>query len=45
MLVILVAMALVALYANVQKFRRDQIEKVIFKPAASPAASALPTTH
>jgi hypothetical protein len=40
MLVILVALALVAVYANVQKARRDKIEKVTIVPASpTPAAS------
>jgi hypothetical protein len=44
MLVILGAMLLLSLYANVQRWRRAQIEKVIFTPAAalpftSPSAS------
>jgi hypothetical protein len=38
MLVIVVAMALLALYANLQRFRRDQVETVIAKPAPSLAA-------
>jgi hypothetical protein len=37
MLVIIVAMALLALYANVQRWRRDKIETVIVIPAASPS--------
>ena len=43
MIIFLVGLALVAIYANVQKFRRDQIERVIVTPAstATPAA-ALP---
>jgi hypothetical protein len=44
MLVILGAMLLLSLYANVQRWRRGQIEKAIFTPAAalssaSPSAS------
>ena len=43
MLVIVVAVALVALYANVQKARRDKIEKVIVTSIApSPAATSTP---
>jgi len=38
MLVIVVAMALLALYANLQRFRRDQVETVIVKAAPSPSA-------
>ena len=45
---ILVAMALLALYANVQKARREKIETVTIAPApqasASVAASPEPTT-
>ena len=41
MIVILIGLALVALYANVQKFRRDKIEQVTITPAlpVTPAAS------
>ena len=35
MVVIIVTMALVALYAGVQRLRRDRIEQVIVTPAAS----------
>lgn len=40
MIIILVAMTLLAIYANVQKARRDQIEKVTITPVsiASPAS-------
>ena len=34
--IILIALALVALYANVQKFRRDKIETVTVTPVATP---------
>jgi hypothetical protein len=42
MIVILVGLALVAIYANVQKGRRDKIERVIITPAstATPTAAA-----
>ena len=42
MLVIVVALALVSLFANFQRLRRDKIEEVIITPAASasPAATA-----
>jgi hypothetical protein len=33
--VILVAMALLSIYSNVQKARRDKIEKVTISPVAS----------
>ena len=38
--IILIAMALLAVYANVQKFRRATLEKVIVTPVATPAPSA-----
>jgi hypothetical protein len=37
--IILLAFALVALYANAQKFRRDKIETVITTPVATPTPS------
>ena len=40
MAVIVAAMVLVALYANVQRWRREKIETVIVTPEASPS----PTT-
>jgi hypothetical protein len=40
MVVILAAMALLALYANVQRLRRDKIENVTFTPAANASPSA-----
>jgi hypothetical protein len=39
MLVIIMVMAFVAIYANVQRWRRDKLEQVIIIPAASPTAS------
>jgi len=45
MLAIILAMALVALYANVQKFRRGKIETTTFVPALSPSTSPSPATH
>ena len=43
MVVIGIALALVALYANVQKARRDKIEKVTIVPVSpTPAASPAP---
>jgi hypothetical protein len=39
MMVILVAMALISLYSNVQNWRRHKIETVIITPAASPSAT------
>jgi hypothetical protein len=42
MIAILIGVALVALYANVQKVRRDKIEEVIITPVstATPAAAS-----
>jgi hypothetical protein len=42
MIVILIGLVLVALYANVQKVRRDKIEKVTITPvsSATPAAAS-----
>ena len=42
MLVVVIVLALVALYANVQRWRRSQVETVIFTSA--PAASPSPAT-
>ena len=43
MSIIIIAVALVALYANVQKARRDKIEKVTIIPILeSPTASPSP---
>ena len=43
MLIIVIGVALVAIYANVQKARRDKIEKVTIIPASPvPSASASP---
>jgi hypothetical protein len=39
MVVILLGLALLAVYANVQKMRRDQIETVTITPVSSPSAS------
>ena len=39
---ILIALALVALYANVQKSRRDKIETAIVTPIETPTPSAIP---
>jgi hypothetical protein len=41
MLVIVIVLALLALYANVQRWRRSQLETVIFTPAqtASPSSA------
>ena len=42
MIAILIGVALTAIYANVQKVRRDKIEQVIVTPAstATPAAAS-----
>ena len=43
MIIIVIAMALLAIYANVQKARRGKIEKVTIIPASTaPAASPSP---
>ena len=44
MIVILIGMALVAIYANVQKARHDKIEQVTIIPAATatPADASTP---
>jgi len=41
MIIILIGLALVAIYANVQKVRRDKIERVTVTPASA-AASPVP---
>ena len=44
MIIIVIALALVALYANVQKARRHEIEKVTIIPvSAAPSSSPSPT--
>jgi hypothetical protein len=42
MLAILIGLALVALYANVQKVRRDKIERVIITPVSTVTQAASP---
>jgi hypothetical protein len=37
MLIILGSMALLAVYANIQRFRREKVETVIVIPATSPS--------
>ena len=44
MAIIVIAMALLAIYANVQKARRGQIEKVTVVPA-TPAPSVSPSPN
>jgi hypothetical protein len=44
MLVVIVAMAVIALYANVQRWRRAKIETVTITRASSPAISPSPST-
>jgi len=39
MLIIVMSMALLALYANIQRWRRSQVETVIVTPAASPSST------
>ncbi len=43
MALVVVVMALLAIYANVQKARRDQVETVTVIPAPSPVASIAPS--
>jgi hypothetical protein len=43
MLAIAIGFALVALYANIQKLRRDKIESVTFTPASAQTATPSPT--
>jgi hypothetical protein len=43
MLAIAIGFALVALYANIQKLRRDKIESVTFTPASAQTAAPSPT--
>jgi hypothetical protein len=38
-IVILVTMALLAIYSNVQKLRRDKLETIIVTPVATPSPS------
>ena len=40
MIAIVIGVALVALYANIQKVRRDKIEQVIVTPASSATPAA-----
>jgi hypothetical protein len=40
MIIILVTMALVALFANIQRLRRNKIETVIVTPIATPSPTA-----
>jgi hypothetical protein len=44
MITIVIALALVAIYANIQKARRNKIEQVIVTPVspAAPSATATP---
>jgi len=44
MITIVIALALVAIYANIQKARRNKIEQVIVTPVstATPSASVAP---
>jgi hypothetical protein len=39
MLIIVMSMALLALYANIQRWRRSQVETVIVAPATSPSST------
>jgi hypothetical protein len=42
MIIIVIAIALVAVYANIQKARRDRIESVTTIPAATTTPSPVP---
>jgi hypothetical protein len=42
MITVIATLALVSLYANVQRFRRDKIEQVIVPPMATPTPSVGP---
>ncbi len=42
---VLAAFALLCVYSNVQKARRDKIETVTLTPAPSPSASVAPAAH
>ena len=42
MAIILVALALLALYANIQKWRREKIETVVVTPIATATPSPTP---
>ncbi|HLW34615.1 MAG TPA: hypothetical protein VKS98_03060 [Chthoniobacterales bacterium] len=43
MIAIVVGFALVALYANIQKWRRPAIENVVFTPGGIPSAKPTPS--
>jgi hypothetical protein len=43
MIAIVIGVALVALYANIQKMRRDKIEQVIVTPASTATPAAAPS--
>lgn len=38
MLIIVAAMAVLAIYANIQRFRQGRVETIIVTPATSPTA-------
>jgi hypothetical protein len=42
-IVVLVVIALLSIYANVQRLRRDKIETVIVTPVEAPSPSPSPT--
>jgi hypothetical protein len=42
MILIVAMMALVAIYANIQRWRRDKIETIIVTPIGSPSPSPTP---
>ncbi|HEY4273425.1 MAG TPA: hypothetical protein VGM65_15610 [Candidatus Udaeobacter sp.] len=40
MLIIVVGLAMLAVFANVQRFRRGDVDTVVVRPATSPTPSA-----
>ena len=45
MIIIILAMALLAIYANVQKARRDKIEQVTITPVTAVPSASPPPIH
>jgi len=40
MLIVIGTLALLAVFANIQRLRRDQVETVVVRPATTPAPQA-----
>jgi len=40
MLIIIVCLGMLAVFANLQRFRRDEVEAVVVRPTASPSPQA-----